>query len=69
VSHPISYQYNYTYKGNDWTSTFSGEYFTATALGDVDGDNAQSKFLRGGMLSDSGQLVLNTLVYKENETE
>jgi len=69
MTHPIYYQYNYTYKGNDWTGSFKGEFFTATAIGDLDGDNTQARFLRGGMVRNDTEIVLNTKIYKENEND
>jgi type IV pilus assembly protein PilA len=75
MSQPIYYQYNYTLGGypTNMVGTPPGvgggtDGFSATAIGDLDGDLTLSGFARGGTIF-NGQLVLATQVYSFNEFE
>jgi type IV pilus assembly protein PilA len=71
LTQPIYYQYLYT-KGGGKTKVAvgAGETFEAAAFGDLDADTVISTFARTGKANTStGQLVLATQVYIENEFE
>ena len=72
LSQPIYYQYSYL-NGKALTKAPTGSggtYFEAAAIGDIDSDTVYSSFARTGSVNTStGQLVLATQVYIENEFE
>jgi type IV pilus assembly protein PilA len=71
LTQPIYYQYLYTKGGGkSKVAPPAGETFEAAAFGDLDADTVISTFARVGKANTStGQLVLATQVYIENEFE
>lgn len=75
MTQPIYYQYNYNLggnvaPGNTAPAAAAPDGFEAAAVGNLDGDAANSYFARTGNVNTAtGQLVLATQVYIENEYE
>lgn len=68
ISQPIYFQYGYL-RGSQVTKAPAGD-FEASALGDLDSDGVVSSFSRTGRVNTAtGQLVLATQIYIENEFE
>ena len=68
ISQPIYYQYGYL-RAAQVTKAPAGD-FEAFSVGDLDGDSATSSFSRTGRVNTTtGQLVLATQIYVENEFE
>jgi type IV pilus assembly protein PilA len=76
LTQPIYYQYSYNSAAGFVTTGLPGapglgaDSFEAAAQGDLDGDGVLSSFARGGTVNTAtGQLVLATQVYIDNEFE
>jgi type IV pilus assembly protein PilA len=71
MTQAIYYQYSYKYQGKQTNAPTTGTlYFEASAIGDIDSDGVTSSFARTGTVNTStGQLVLATQLYVENEFE
>jgi type IV pilus assembly protein PilA len=74
MSQPIYYQYNYNagagYVATNNPAVPNANGFEAAAIGDLDGDTANSIFARTGQINTAtAQLVVSTQVYIENEYE
>jgi type IV pilus assembly protein PilA len=76
LTQAIYYQYRYD-QGGGYASTglpnapayVGANSFEAAAVGDLDGDTTRSTFTRGGSVRPSGELVVATQVYINNEFE
>ena len=71
ITQPIYYQYVYTKNsGISQAKQVGTETFESAAFGNLDGDSVISTFARTGKANTStGQLVLSTQIYIENEFE
>jgi len=74
MSQPVYYQYNYNaaagYVATNNPAVPNANGFEAAAIGDLDGDAANSIFARTGQINTAtAQLVVSTQVYIENEYE
>lgn len=74
MTQPIYYQYNYNaaagYVATNNPAVPNANGFEAAAIGDLDGDTANSIFARTGQVNTAtAQLIVSTQVYIENEYE
>ena len=70
LTQPIYYQYSYLKNKKVSAAPATGVYFEAAAIGDIDADAVYSSFARTGTVNTStGNLILATQVYIENEFE
>ena len=71
LTQPIYYQYSYRFASVQTKAPTTGaNYFEASAIGDIDSDGVFSSFARTGAVNTAtGQLVLATQLYVENEFE
>jgi type IV pilus assembly protein PilA len=72
MTQPMYYQYQYHAGGGYLTSAAASlgqKGFEASATGDLNGDGVESHFARTGMVDASGQLVVSTQIYIDNEFE
>lgn len=71
MTQPMYYQYQYN-RGTGYVARAVApgpDGFEAAAQGDLNGDGVSSMFARTGSVSPSGQLVIATQIYIENELE